>query len=129
MSVASALARGRTAALQLMVDSCRIERKTGSSFNEASGAVTEMWVEVYAGRCRVKGGSSGRDAQYGEGEVTLHRYEVRIPWDAVAEIKRCDRLTITASDDAWVIGRHLEVIDVTYTGTSTARKISAEDRT
>lgn len=129
MSVRSVLSRGRAAALQLMVDTCTVERKTGSSFDETTGAVTGTWTTVYTGACHWKGGGSGSDTQHGEGEATLHRYEVRFPWDTSTEIRRSDRLTVTVCDDPWVLGRHFEVVDVTFAGTTTARKIMVEGLT
>jgi hypothetical protein len=131
MSVASVLARGRAAAEQLMVDTCLIERHTGRVFNSVTGVYDDVWTQVYSGPCRVKGGarsSGGRDAEFGEHEATLHAYEIRLPWDTTPEIKREDRLTVTTSDDTWVIGRLLEIVDVAFSGTTTSRRIAAEDR-
>ncbi|GAA3416213.1 hypothetical protein GCM10018952_43590 [Streptosporangium vulgare] len=57
----------------------------------------------------------------------MHQYTVGFPWDVEPEFRREDRVTITASDDAWLIGRHLNVIGVSLAGTSTTRRILAED--
>jgi hypothetical protein len=114
-----------------MVDTCLIERKTGRTFDDATGDYADVWTPVYTGACRVKGGarsSGGRDAEFGEHEATLHAYEIRLPWDSTPEIKREDRLTVTACDDTWVIGRLLEIVDVAFSGTTTSRRITAEDR-
>jgi hypothetical protein len=131
VSVEGVLARGRTAALQLLRDTCTVERKTGDRvFDPGTGQYAETWEPVHSGPCRVKRGEAGgRDAELGDVvNVTLHRYEVRLPWDATPEIRRDDRLTITASDDVWLVGRPLEVVDVAYAGTSTVRKLIVEDR-
>ena len=134
MSVDSVLARGRTAALQLMRDTCIIERRTAhSALNTTTGQYTDTWTAVYSGACRIKsaaqrGVAAGRDVTTGESELTLHKYEIDLPWDATPEIHREDRVTVTASEDAWVIGRPLEVVDVGYTGTSTSRRLTVEDR-
>ncbi|WP_344747081.1 DUF6093 family protein [Streptosporangium vulgare] len=87
---------------------------------------SQAWETVYTGACRVKPRSS-REAEWGEHEVTLHQYTVGFPWDVEPEFRREDRVTITASDDAWLIGRHLNVIGVSLAGTSTTRRILAED--
>lgn len=129
MSVEDVLARGRAAALQLLRDTCLVERKAGDpELDETTGQLTQPWVAVYTGPCRVKRDSDGRDAQYGEHEVTLHRYHVHLAWNSSPEIQREDRLTVTASDDTWLVGRHLEVVDVGYAGTATARRLVVEDR-
>jgi hypothetical protein len=128
MSVESAVAAGRTAALQLMRDTCVIERRSGApTLNQSTGELTQPWTQIYSGRCRGKPRSS-KEAEWGEHEVTLHQYVVVLPWDATPQIRREDRLTVTASDDAWLIGRHLEVIAVSLAGTSTARRILVEDK-
>ncbi|ETK36130.1 DUF6093 family protein [Microbispora sp. ATCC PTA-5024] len=123
-----ALADGRREALALMRDTCTIERKSGTSFDPTTGKNTATWAPVYTGPCRVKATAAGNDVQFGEGEATLHKYEIRLPWDAAPEVRREDRVTVTASDDQWVLGRHLEVVDVGFNGTSTARRITVEDR-
>ena len=134
MSVEGVLARGREAALQLMRDTCIIERRTAhSALNTTTGQYTDTWTTVYSGPCRVKppgdrGAGSGRDVTTGEGEVTLHKYELDLPWDASPEVIRQDRATVTACDDTWVLGRRMEVVDVGYSGTSTSRRIAIEDR-
>jgi hypothetical protein len=128
MSVSSALARGRAAALQLMVDACTITRLGDRVWNNVSGDYTQPPTTVYSGVCRIKSSGGGSDTQFGEHEATLHKYQVILPWDTSAEVQRGDRITITVSDDAWVIGRVMEVTDVAYSGTSTARRITVEDR-
>ncbi|MEV4246967.1 DUF6093 family protein [Streptosporangium canum] len=127
MSVEGILSAGRTAALQLMRDTCTVERKTGAPvFDDSTGQYVQEWAPVHSGQCRVKPRSHS-EAEFGEREVTLHSYIVVLPWDATPEIHREDRLTVTASDDAWLIGRPLEVIDVGYAGTATARRLVVED--
>lgn len=127
MSVEAALAAGRSAALQLMRDTCLIERKTGETTDPDTLEIVEMWETVYEGVCRVKPRSS-REAEWGEQEVTLHQYSVHLPWDAAPAVQRVDRFTTLTSDDAWLLGRHLEVIAISHAGTSTARRILIEDR-
>lgn len=126
-----ALADGRREALALMRDTCTVERKSGVPvMDEDTGQDVQAWAEVYGGVCRVKqvAQGAGQQAEFGEHEVTLHRYTVVLPWDTVAEINREDRLTVTVSDDAWLIGRPLEVIDISYAGTATARRLAVEDK-
>jgi len=134
MSIGGVLARGRAAALNLMRDTCTVERKAGSPvLDDATGQLVQTWVTIHTGPCRLKspsrgGQTSGSETEWGEREVTLHRYMVVFPWDVSDEIQRGDRLTVTNSADAWLIGRPLEVIDIGHSGTSTARRILVEDR-
>lgn len=128
MSVEGALSAGRTAALMLMRDTCTVDRKDGEPvLNETTGQLVQPYVDVYTGVCRIKPRSSS-EAEWGEREVTLGQYVAVLPWDASPEIQREDRLTVTASDDAWLIGRRLEVLAVALNGTSTARRLLVEDK-
>lgn len=128
MSVEGVLARGRTAALQLMRDTCTVERKSGAPvLNETTGQITQAWTTIHTGVCRVKPRTS-REAEWGEHEVTLHQYTVVLPWNSATEIQREDRLTVTASDDTWLVGRNLEVIAISLAGTATARRLLVEDK-
>lgn len=128
MSVDGTLAAGRSAALMLMRDICTVERKNGEPvLDPDTGLYVQNWVTVYTGKCRVKPRAS-REAEWGEHEVTLHQYVAVLPWDATPTIKREDRLRVTSSDDAWLVGRNLEVIDVSLAGTSTARRLLVEDK-
>lgn len=128
MSVAGVLARGRAAALQLMRDTCTVERKSGPPvLNESTGQLVQPWVAVYTGVCRVKPRSSS-ETEWGEREVTLGQYTIGFPWDTAPAFRREDRFTALTSDDAWLVGRHLEVIGISLAGTSTTRRILAEDK-
>lgn len=123
-----ALADGRREALVLMRDTCTVERKDGELvLNEITGQLVQPYVDVYTGVCRVKPRTQ-REAEWGEREVALGQYVAVLPWDAAPEIRREDRLTVTASDDAWLIGRRLEVLAVALNGTSTARRLLVEDK-
>lgn len=128
MSVESVLAAGRASALQLLRDTCVIERKDGDPvFNEETGQLEQAWATVYTGACRVKP-RSNREADWGEREVSLHSYVAVLPWDAAPEVRRGDRLRVTASDDEWLIGRNLEVVGISLAGTATARRLLVEDK-
>jgi hypothetical protein len=128
MSVSGVLARGRAAALQLMRDTCVVERRDGEPvLNEGTGQLEQAWETVYTGVCRIKPRSSS-ETEWGEREVSLQQLVAVLPWDASGQVRREDRLTVTASDDGWLIGRALEVIGISLAGTGTARRLLVEDR-
>ena len=52
--IAAGLAELRVHAASNMRDACVVDRRTGRVLNEATLEYTDVWVEVYAGRCRVK---------------------------------------------------------------------------
>ena len=124
----AALADGRREALALMRDTCTVERENGDPvLNEETGQLEQGRTVIYDGRCRIKP-RSGSETEFAEREVTLHQYVAVLPFDATPVFRREDRLTVTASDDAWLIGRPLEVIDIGLGGTATARRLLVEDK-
>ncbi|QYC44936.1 hypothetical protein Nocox_36910 [Nonomuraea coxensis DSM 45129] len=128
MSVSGVLGRGRVAALQLMRDTCVIERKDGEPvLDEETGQLEQPWTTVYTGVCRVKPRSSS-ETEWGEREVTLAQLVVSLPWDTAPQIQREDRVRVMESEDGWLIGRHLDVVGVSLSGTATARRLLVEDR-
>lgn len=54
MSAESAILDGRRAAEELMIDTCRIRRVTGTATDPGSGEVITTYEPVYAGKCRVQ---------------------------------------------------------------------------
>lgn len=123
-----ALADGRREALVLMRDTCTVDRKDGDPvLNETTGELEQLYETVYTGVCRIKPRSSS-ETEWGEREVSLQQLVAVLPWDASAQVRREDRLTVTVSDDAWLIGRPLEVIGISLAGTSTARRLLVEDK-
>ncbi|MFI6477365.1 DUF6093 family protein [Nonomuraea sp. NPDC050663] len=129
MSVEDVLAAGRAAALTLMRDTCKVERKSGAPvLDPDTGLYVQAWATIHAELiCRVKPRTSS-ETEWGEHEVTLHQYAVGLPWDTTPAIGREDRLTVLTSDDAWLVGRPLEVVAISLAGTSTTRRILVEDK-
>ncbi|GIH70340.1 DUF6093 family protein [Sphaerimonospora thailandensis] len=130
MSVEGLVAAGRRAALALMRDTCVIERASGERvFDPSTGQYTQAWETVYTGPCRVKQTGGTAETPYGDAQsITLHRYEVRLPWTAAPQVQREDRMTVTTSDDTWLVGRPLEVVDVGFASTGMARRLVVEDK-
>jgi len=110
-----------------MLDVCVVTRVTGQTL-DANDVLVDTLTTVYTGPCRIKAFRTGHQTEAGQVAIQMRGYDVQIPWDAVGEILRSDVLTVTASDDAWVIGRPLTVTEVNYSGTTTARHILVEDQ-
>src|SRR5581483_10689877 len=80
MTIPGLLARGRAAHRRLMLDAVRIERRTGRTFDPASGEYVDTWTPVYAGPADVRAQAleaQQRDA--GQTDVASNRYDVMIP--------------------------------------------------
>lgn len=114
MSAASLIARGRVAALALMVDACTITRVTGQATNLQTAVVTDTTSTIYTGRCRVQRVPSGgiaRPTTVAEAQLFQTPLFVQVPVTAVA-IHTDDVVTITASAlDPDLVGRKFWVKD------------------
>lgn len=128
MSVRSVLARGRASHLQLLVDVCAVKRVTGQVLDPDTDVLTPTYATIYSGACRLKAYRIGRPTVAGDVSIELQRYEIHLPWNASTAVARDDVLTMTTTDDSWVVGRPLTVTDVSYGGTTTVRHIIVEDR-
>lgn len=131
MSVHSVLAQGRAAVEQLFVDTCKIERLADGRgpFNPTTGDYDPTWQTLYEGRCRLKNQGAGSSSEYGEHEVNLPTYQLVLPYDVSPEIRETDRVTVTSSADAWLVGRQMQVTGVDKTAIKTARRLTVQDRT
>lgn len=127
MTALSAVRRGRRQALALMVETCTIKRRTGTSLDPLTDKYADTFTTVYAGQCRVKPASSEHVTESGQVAVATRRYIVSIPADSPAAVARGDVVTVTVSTDATLVGRPLTVLDVTLGELVTARRLTVED--
>lgn len=131
MTRASVLARGRTAALAGMVDTCRITRVTGTVTDPDTGVVTPGYTTIYEGVCRVqqRSASDARPADAGEAYLVLLRLELQLPNSATG-IAVGDTATITASvNDADLVDREFRVRELAHKSEATARRLGVEEVT
>lgn len=103
--IAAALPELRAHAESLMVDSCTITSRrldeSGEPVREMDPVtleLTDVWDEVYAGRCRVQRPGAvmvGREPVVGGVEYNVETVHVQVPL-TVLGVKTNDRVTITA---------------------------------
>jgi hypothetical protein len=135
MTVGSVLARGRTAARQLMTDTITISRVTGQVYNPATLDYDPTTATLYTGPADVKPlDLQNREVQAGEREVAVRSFDVKLPFGTAAanvagDFTRGDVVTVTSSADASLIGRMLVVTGVGHGGRRTARHLDVEDQT
>lgn len=123
------LAAGRAAHQTIMVDTCRITRATTETLNRATSVRTQgAPTELYAGACRVKAQRVPRNEQAGERLTVVARYEVALPFGALAvdDLQVGDTVTVTASGDARLVGKDFAVMAVDFGSTTTAWRLSVE---
>jgi hypothetical protein len=133
MGPAAALARGRAAALALMVDACTIGRPGELVTDPDTGVQTAAGsVPVYAGRCRVQQQQRGAQAQrsdLGGALLAVLRLEVHVP-TSVLGVAEGDDLVVTASaHDPDLVGRRFRVRDLSHKSFATARRLGCEEVT
>jgi hypothetical protein len=126
MSVASALARGRAAALALMQDTCTITYVTGTHTDDRDGRVTEQRATRYSGACRIQApAAQGQQQDPGQATVTLLRMQLQLPVVGTEGVARGDQVTITASvGDQALVGRTWTVRDIAHKTHATSRRIT-----
>lgn len=94
----------------VQLDSCRIDRPTGTHFDRETGTDVETWTEVYAGPCRFpRADAGGRVVVTGE-TITPASPTVKVPWH-VEGVRPDDRVTCTESISPGMVGRVLWVTD------------------
>ncbi len=125
MSRDSVLARGRTAAEFLMIDTCTVVRASGES--ASGGVVTETTSEVYSGKCRLQVASrteQGSDSTVGEAYRLVARKELQLPMSA-PQLEQGDQVTMTAAaHDPQLVGRQYRVRDVLDKTDATSRRVT-----
>lgn len=128
MSRASVLARGRTAALAGMVDTCTIARSENGTVDENTGRIARAEVTIYNGACRVQNQrAQSRAEEVGEDRALLLPMEIQLPTSATG-LCVGDRITITASvNDPDLVGRVFAIRDLAHKSEATARRVRAEE--
>lgn len=117
----------------MMRSTCRITRPSGErAFDPDTGTYgTRGETVIYTGPCQVKVKSTASPAQLdrlGSSEVATEAYEVILPHD-VPRVDMADTVEVTASDDAWLVGRPLRVAWVELSVDSrTARRVLVYDQ-
>jgi Family of unknown function (DUF6093) len=119
------IARAQAAALQGMVDTCTVTRRTDVSTNPETGVVAAIYASIYTGPCKVQQRAGvARPETIGEAEVFLSRLELHVPVSVVG-IASDDLVAITASPhDADLVGRVFHVRELAHKTWASARRYS-----
>lgn len=123
---------GRVAHQQLMVDACTITRAGASTLNRVTSVITPgAATTLYSGACRVKPQRVPRNQQAGERLTVVARYEVALPFSALAtdDLQVGDTVTITTSGDTRLVGKTFAVMAVDFGSHSTAWRLTVEEAT
>jgi hypothetical protein len=89
--------RGRIAAEALMVDSCAITRRSGSTVDPETGVITPTYTTVYTGPCRLRlPTATARPLTVGEAQEFTQHPTLSLP-ALTTGVEIDDIVTITAS--------------------------------
>lgn len=130
MTLASVLARGRSAAERIMTDTCTVE-ELATETTGADGTVARTWTSVYSGRCRVQQQSDVATRQEGgEADLLLVRRVLALPVGTSAAVRVGQRVTVTACPgDPDLVGRRFWLHDESAKSHATARRLGIEEVT
>lgn len=131
MSIPGARAAGQRLAEQLMVDTCRITRTTGTTAHDpVTGRVVPATSTIYEGRCQVRVPTSTPETPESAGRTaTVQDAIVKVPL-AVTGVEVGDTITVlTATHDPELPGRTYRVSGTHAKTYATARKLAVEETT
>lgn len=124
MTMFSAL---RPMAEQFMVDRCTINEASDITFDPDEGVESDTaGDEVYAGKCRIRPASGPSTVEAGEGTRSFGYFDVWLPWDTTG-VELDHVLTITTSDDPYLVDRTFTVVNVEGGSDGAHRKLQVQD--
>lgn len=114
-----------------MVDTCTITRDTEVFVNEDTGGTTRTTATIYSGKCRIqqRTPAGARPADVGEAYRLMLGRELQLPMATSAGIKVGDKVTMTASRDADLVGKTFRVRELAGKTDATARRLGVEEVT
>ena len=126
--IAAGLTELREHAVSNMRDACVIERRTGRVLDEVTLEYTDVWVGVYAGRCRVKvKGTQPAESGPGGRTFVVTDAVVQIPVDST-HYADGDRVTVTvAVFDPTLVGVALSVTSREVKSQATMRRLHVSE--
>lgn len=126
----SELAAMRDTSMSAMPDTVKITRITaGGTLNPTTGVFTPATsTAVYEGVGRVRAPTQSTEMEriFGDTEMTIQRYVVKLPFDAVG-IQRDDRVAVTDSSDTEIVGRSFRVVSVLAGSNHVDRTLGVEE--
>lgn len=132
MSRASALSRGRTAALAGMRDACTIRRPDGTGTTDpVTGYPAQSYSTIYTGQCRVQQAVAiARPHEAGEDHLLIVRFDLQLPVVGTEGLAVEDEVLLTAAvNDADLVGRTFIVTELAHKSEATSRRIGVIERT
>lgn len=113
-----------------MVDTCTIQRQTGSTTDPTTGVVTPTWSTIYNGPCRVQEhGGYPRDINTAPDQPQLAvSRELQLPVSTSGSVRAGDRWTSTACpNDAAMVGRTAWLRGQPSKSEATSRRFNLEE--
>lgn len=109
-------------------DACTIDRQTANTFDPDTNIVTSGWAVIWSGPCDIQIGAGATPVVIDNAAepVVVLRGLAKIP-ASVTDVEEGDRLTVTTSRDARLVGSHLAISAVQMDTTPALRVLNVSD--
>lgn len=110
-------------------DSCVIKRHVAGPgvLNQSTGVYAPSYTTIYTGPCLIRPAAPSL-TQAGQELVATHGYDLSLPYTEILELPE-DLVDITASTDAFLVGKQFVIGNIEGDTYITNRKIPCEDVT
>lgn len=129
MTYTSALRAGRRAAEKLMDDTVTVERQTGTTFDDSTGAETPTWTTVYSGKAKLqqRGLPHVTQTEAGATEAMVATTMVHLPAGTTG-VDVGDRVTVDTSTNPSLAGRQMVIVGRPAKTHETAVRFQVEEQ-
>ena len=128
MNAQAALLRGRVAAEALMVDSCTVQRPTGTVTDHVTGEVFPYFVPVYSGLCKLQQTiSQAANPTSGGHSFTVLESRFDTPVGSGPFLVGDMVTIVTAPLDPQLVGRVFRIVEPFNKSFATAQRVRVEE--
>jgi hypothetical protein len=113
-----------------LVDTCKIERKTGMAEDLNTGVGTPTYTLLYTGACRFQAAAANwaGPSEVAEAALRLASFELQLPVVGTEDLRIDDRVTVlTCLNDVDLVGRVFSLTGISRKSHATTRKLPLLD--
>lgn len=125
MTLTAAVAFFRTQRVSRYTDACVIKRFATNVLNQTTGVYEPTYSTIYTGPCLIRPAAPSL-TQAGQELVATHGYDLSLPYTEILELPE-DLVDITASTDAFLVGKQFVIVNMPGDTYITNRMIPCEE--
>lgn len=125
MTLTAAVAFFRTQRVSRYTDACVIKRFATNVLNQTTGVYEPTYSTIYTGSCLIRPAAPSL-TQAGQELVATHGYDLSLPYTEILELPE-DLVDITASTDAFLVGKQFVIVNMSGDTYITNRMIPCEE--